>query len=102
MSNSERESVSDRRPYDHAEFMELIRVVVLSGLASTWTLAVIILMFLGRMDFGLGAATVGASLNIFVNASAEKQRKKEPEQQAIAQSGGLVVQEQAPDRSEEA
>lgn len=102
MSSSEREqmTVGDRSKYDNGEFLELLRFTVLSGLASVWTLAAIVLMFMGRMDFGLGAATITANLNIFVSTSSGKQRKREPEQQAIAQSGGLVVQEQAPERSD--
>lgn len=99
MSN-ERESVSDR-----LQLVTLYRFYTVAGLSGviSLTLAIALLVQVfrpaqqSRVDPTALIFALQGVLALWI-PSPEQQKKKEPEQQAIAQSGGLIVQEQAPER----
>lgn len=100
MANNERESVSDRLAIEQARLVRNLAYIV----AGTYVLLIVAyIAFPKRVNIEVSGATSGllTVLAYFLNPPGPP-KKKEPEQQAIAQSGGLVVQEQAPERSDEA
>jgi hypothetical protein len=99
MSNSERESVSDRMP-----FYRFCAVAGLSGMiAFTLAIALLVQVFRPAQQSRVDPTAIIFALQGLLALwmpSPEQQKKKEPEQQAIAQSGGLIVQEQGSNQTE--
>jgi hypothetical protein len=97
MSN-ERDSVSDRLALEQ---FKLVRNLAYIAAGVYVALIAAYIAFPKRVNIEVSGATSGllTILAYFLNPPGT-QRKKEPEQQAIAQSGGLIVQEQGSDRAE--
>ena len=99
MSNSERESVSDR-----IQLVPLYRFYAVAGLSGliSLTLAIALLVQVfrpaqqSRVDPTALIFALQGVLALWI-PSPDQQKKREPEQQAIAEKGGLVQQVQAPD-----
>jgi len=95
MTSSDRESVSDRLALEQFRLVRNLSYILMGTLAG---LLVSSIAFPNRIKVETSGIT-GTMLTVlaYFLAPPGTQRKKEPEQQAIAQSGGLVVQEQTPE-----